>query len=134
MDKLGGEARVFLDPNKLSDDGTVALKGISFSNDGKYLAYTISRSGSDWEEIYVMDVKTQKLLPDHIVWAKFTGADWQGDGFYYSAYDAPEKRQGNFGEERNPEAYITTRWVHLRAKTSSSIRTQPIRSASMAWA
>ena len=91
MDRLGGEQRVFLDPNKLSDDGTVALKNISFSNNGRYFAYVISRSGSDWEEIYVMDVKTGKLLPDHIVWAKFTGADWQGDGFYYSAYDAPEK-------------------------------------------
>ena len=91
MDRLGGEQRVFLDPNKLSDDGTVALKNISFSNDGRYFAYVISRSGSDWEEIFVMDVKTGKLLPDHIVWAKFTGADWLGDGFYYSAYDAPEK-------------------------------------------
>ena len=91
MDRLGGEQRVFLDPNKLSDDGTVALKNISFSNDGRYFSYVISRSGSDWEEIYVMDVKTGKLLPDHIVWAKFTGADWLGDGFYYSAYDAPEK-------------------------------------------
>ena len=91
MDRLGSEQRVFLDSNKLSNDGTVALKNISFSNDGRYFAYVISRSGSDWEEIYVMDVKTGKLLPDHIVWAKFTGADWQGDGFYYSAYDAPEK-------------------------------------------
>ena len=91
MDRLGSEQRVFLDPNKLSNDGTVALKNISFSNDGRYFAYVISRSGSDWEEIFVMDVKTGKLLPDHIVWAKFTGADWLGDGFYYSAYDAPEK-------------------------------------------
>lgn len=91
MDKLGGEQRVFLDPNKLSTDGTVALKSISFSNDGKYLAYVISRNGSDWEEIYVKDVATGKLLDDHIVWAKFTDAAWQGDGFYYSAYDAPEQ-------------------------------------------
>ena len=89
MDKLGGEQRVFLDPNKLSTDGTVALKSISFSNDGKYLVYVISRNGSDWEEIYVKDVATGKLLDDHIVWAKFTDAAWQGDGFYYSAYDAP---------------------------------------------
>lgn len=91
MDKLGGEQRVFLDPNKLSTDGTVALKSISFSNDGKYLAYVISRNGSDWEEIYVKDVATGKLLDDHIVWAKFTDAAWQGNGFYYSAYDAPEQ-------------------------------------------
>lgn len=90
-DRLGGEQRVFLDPNKLSDDGTVALKSISFSNDGKYVAYAISRSGSDWQEFYVMDVATGNLLSDHIEWAKFSGASWQGDGFYYSAYDAPVK-------------------------------------------
>lgn len=88
-DKPGGDARVFLDPNKLSDDGTVALKSVSFSHDGKYVAYGISRSGSDWEEFYVMDANTGKLLDDHIEWAKFSGAAWCGDGFYYSAYDAP---------------------------------------------
>jgi len=86
---LDSEPEVFLDPNKLSEDGTVALTGISFSKDGKYFAYTISRSGSDWREVYVMDISTRKLLSDHIQWAKFSGAAWQGDGFYYSAYDAP---------------------------------------------
>lgn len=86
---LKEKGEVFLDPNKLSDDGTVALTGISFSNDGKYTAYTISRSGSDWTEIYVMDTETKELLPDHIEWAKFTDASWMGDGFYYSAYDKP---------------------------------------------
>lgn len=85
------EREVFLDPNKLSDDGTVALTGVFQSKDGKYTAYTISRSGSDWTEIYVMDTKTKQLLPDHINWAKFTGAQWDGDGFYYSAYPAPEE-------------------------------------------
>lgn len=90
-DRLDGEPRVFLDPNKLSSDGTVALKSISFSNDGKYLAYAISRSGSDWQEFYVMDVETGNLLDDHIEWAKFSVASWRGDGFYYSAYDAPVK-------------------------------------------
>lgn len=91
QDALNSEARVFLDPNKLSDDGTVALTSLSFSNNGKYAAYTISRSGSDWREIYVMDVATGSLLDDHITWAKFTDAAWHGDGFYYSAYDAPSK-------------------------------------------
>jgi prolyl oligopeptidase len=86
---LDGEARILLDPNVLSDDGTVALSGYSFSNNGKYLAYTISRSGSDWREIFVIDLETGDLLEDHIQWAKFTSAAWQGDGFYYSAYDAP---------------------------------------------
>lgn len=88
---LGDTPEVFLDPNTLSDDGTVALTGVSFSNDGKYAAYRISRSGSDWTEIYVMDVATKQLLPDHIQWAKFTGTAWCGDGFYYSAYDRPEE-------------------------------------------
>ena len=89
-ENLDDEPEVFLDPNTLSDDGTVALTGTSFSNDGKYMAYMISRSGSDWTEIYVMDVKTKELLSDHIEWAKFTGAAWDGDGFYYSAYPRPE--------------------------------------------
>lgn len=84
-----GEPEVLLDPNKLSDDGTVSLGGMSLSNDGKYLAYTIQRSGSDWVEIYVMDIATKELLPDHIEWAKFTGAEWYKDGFYYAAYDKP---------------------------------------------
>jgi len=88
-DFLDGEATVLLDPNTLSDDGTVALTGISFSNNGKYMAYTISRSGSDWREIYVIDLTTRIMLDDYILWAKFSGASWKGDGFYYSAYDAP---------------------------------------------
>ena len=96
MDTLGGEAKVLLDPNTLSEDGTVALKGTYFSGDGKYMAYVISRSGSDWEEIFVMDVESGALLDDHIVWAKFTGASWRGDGFYYSAYDAPEENGHEF--------------------------------------
>ena len=91
MDELGGALHEFLDPNKLSTDGTVALQGISFSKDGRYMAYVISRSGSDWQEIYVKDVATGELLSDHIEWAKFGGAQWCGNGFYYSAHDAPEK-------------------------------------------
>ncbi|MDR0982196.1 MAG: prolyl oligopeptidase family serine peptidase [Culturomica sp.] len=91
QDSLNGSPKVFLDPNKLSEDGTVALSGISFSNNGKYCAYIISRSGSDWREIFVIDLATGKLTDDHVQWAKFTSAEWQGDGFYYSAYDAPEK-------------------------------------------
>ena len=83
------EPEVLLDPNKLSDDGTVSFGGGSQSNDGKYYAYLIQRSGSDWVEIYVMDIATKELLPDHIEWAKFTGASWYKDGFFYAAYDKP---------------------------------------------
>lgn len=90
LDSLTAEPKVLLDPNKLSDDGTVALSGLSFSKDGKYLAYSIARSGSDWNEINVMEVATRQLLSDKIEWVKFSGIAWQGDGFYYSAYSKPE--------------------------------------------
>ena len=88
-DQLDGEPRVFLDPNKLSTDGTVALKSLDFSNNGRWAAYAISRSGSDWQEFFVIDLATGELTDDHIEWAKFSDASWQGDGFYYSAYDRP---------------------------------------------
>ncbi|HOE93889.1 MAG TPA: prolyl oligopeptidase family serine peptidase, partial [Candidatus Cryptobacteroides sp.] len=91
-DEPGTPGKVLLDPNTLSDDGTVAYTGSSISKDGKYMAYTISRSGSDWTEIYVLDLQSGKHLEDHIVWGKFTDAAWHGDGFYYSAYDAPSER------------------------------------------
>jgi prolyl oligopeptidase len=91
LDSLNAEPVVLLDPNKLSDDGTVALSSTSFSNDGKYLAYSISKSGSDWNEIFIMEVATRTLLPDHIEWVKFSGISWQGNGFYYSAYSKPAK-------------------------------------------
>lgn len=87
---LDGQPEIFLDPNKLSDDGTVALTGISMSPDGKYIGYTISRSGSDWSEIYILDAATGQQLPDHIEWAKFTDVVWHGDGFFYSAYPTPD--------------------------------------------
>ena len=86
---LTSTPEVFLDPNTFSTDGTVALHAQSFSKDGKYLAYSISRSGSDWNEIFVMDVASKQILSDHINWSKSSDISWQGDGFYYSAYDAP---------------------------------------------
>ncbi|MEI8085532.1 MAG: prolyl oligopeptidase family serine peptidase [Paludibacter sp.] len=87
---LNAEPQVLLDPNTLSKDGTVALTTISFSKDGKYLQYSIARSGSDWNEIFVMDIETRQLLDDHIKWSKFNGISWKGNGFYYSVFDAPE--------------------------------------------
>lgn len=91
QDSLGGESRILLDPNTLSEDGTVALADISPSKDGKYLAYSIARSGSDWNEIFFRDIATGKDLPDHIEWVKFSGLSWYNDGIYYSAYDKPKK-------------------------------------------
>lgn len=104
-DSIGGEKEVFLDPNALSENGTVALTGVFPSNDGKHTAYTVSRNGSDWTEIYVMDTKTKELLPDHIEWAKFTGVEWAGDGFYYSAYPRPEAGKEFSSANENHQIY-----------------------------
>ena len=84
--------RVLLDPNTLSEDGTVALGGTWFSDDGKRLAYSVSDGGSDWRKIYVMDVASGETAPEVLEWVKFSGATWlkDGSGFFYSRYDAPE--------------------------------------------
>ena len=89
----GGAGEVFLDPNRLSEDGTVAVAASSFSKDGRYFAYAAAASGSDWVEIRVMDTADGTLTEDRIEWVKNSGAQWSPDseGFYYSAYDAPEK-------------------------------------------
>jgi len=87
---LAGQPEVFLDPNSLSTDGTIALGQTKFSNDDKYLAYSISRSGSDWQEIFVREVASGKQLTDHIEWARYTSAEWFRDGFFYGRYDAPK--------------------------------------------
>ena len=87
---LTAEPELLLDPNTLSTDGTVALSSIAFSKDGKYLGYSIARSGSDWNEIFVLDVESRQLLTDHIKWSKSSQITWQGNGFYYSGYDTPE--------------------------------------------
>lgn len=91
MDSLTAEPKVVLDPNTLSADGTVALSGTAIFDDGKLLAYGISRSGSDWQEWIVRDVETGEDLPDRIEWVKFSRASWlrDGSGFFYSRYEAP---------------------------------------------
>jgi len=103
---LTGKPEVFIDPNKLSDDGTVSLGGINFSLHGKYAAYTIQKSGSDWQEGYVMDVATKKLLSDKLTWLKFTGFSWKGDeGFYYSRFPAPTGEDQLKGKNTNQQVY-----------------------------
>lgn len=85
-----GEEEVFLDPNKLSEDGTTSLAGTAFTKDGRLFAYSVSIAGSDWRNIYVMDAETKELLADEISDAKFTGISWKGnEGFYYSTYEQP---------------------------------------------
>src|SRR6185295_7304737 len=88
---LAAQPEVLLDPNTLSADGTVALSGMSISDDGKLMAYSLSASGSDWQEWKVRDVETRKDLNDDLKWVKFSGASWTPDnkGFFYSRYDEP---------------------------------------------
>ncbi len=88
--EINGEAEVVLDPNRLSADGTTGLKQFSLSKDGKLAAYALSKGGSDWMEISVMDMNTKKTLEDKLEWVKVSGIAWQGNGFYYSRYPKPE--------------------------------------------
>ena len=93
QDSLDGPARVLLDPNTWSKDGTVALSGLAISDDGKYLAYGQAASGSDWNTWHVLDVATAKPLDDELKWVKFSGASWTADGrgFFYSRFPEPKK-------------------------------------------
>ncbi|WP_129714181.1 prolyl oligopeptidase family protein [Pedobacter sp. SYP-B3415] len=94
---LSGEPEILIDPNTFSDDGTVALQATAFSKTQKYFAYSVAASGSDWQEIYVMDFQSRKLLAEKITYVKFTGISWAGDeGFYYSGYDRPADEAAKF--------------------------------------
>ncbi len=109
QDGLEGERTMLLDPNTLSTDGTVALNGLSITDDGRLAAYAISEAGSDWMVWRVRDVVSGKDLPDRIEWSKFSGASWlkDGSGFFYARYDAP-------GDESFKEAnYFHKVYFHL---------------------
>ncbi|HTG87286.1 MAG TPA: prolyl oligopeptidase family serine peptidase [Pyrinomonadaceae bacterium] len=104
---VNGKPEVFLDPNTFSTDGTSVLSAFSLSKDGKYLAYGISTGGSDWVTVSVMEVATRKKLSDEVLWIKNAGVSWQGDGFYYSRYPAPEK-----GKELTSKNEFQTVYFH----------------------
>ena len=88
---FNGKEEVFLDPNKLTADGTAAVSLIGFSHNKQYAAYSVAQAGSDWNNIYVIEIATKRKLVDELKWTKFSGAAWKGDGFYYSKFDKPEK-------------------------------------------
>ncbi|RMG14241.1 MAG: S9 family peptidase [Deltaproteobacteria bacterium] len=108
LEGAGAEPRLLLDPNTFSEDGTVALTYWTPSEDGKRIAYAISRAGSDWKEWHVLDVETGKVLPDVIRWSKFSGASWSpdGSGFYYSAYDPPQEDEALTGQNYFQKLYF----------------------------
>ena len=108
------EGRVLLDPNTLSKDGTVAVSGTGFSDDGKLLAYSIADGGSDWQVWHIRDVETGKDLPDEIRWSKFSGASFtrDGKGFFYSRYPAPPETEKLTSVNRNHQI-----WYHAVGST-----------------
>ncbi len=109
QESLDGEPRVLIDPNTLSEDGTVALGGMSISRDGKLMAWATNVSGSDWRTWYVRDIDTGEDLSDKVEWSKFSGASWdeKGEGFYYSRYDAPTE-----GDELEDANYFQKLYYH----------------------
>jgi len=87
-----GTEEVFLDPNKLSSDGTTSLAGVSFSKDGSLVAYQISEGGSDWTKVIILKADDKSQVGDTLQNVKFSGMSWQGnDGIYYSSYDKPKE-------------------------------------------
>lgn len=107
LKNLKDEPELFFDPNKLSDDGTAALSVMNFSKEAKYMAYSISQSGSDWQTGFIMDVATKEKLDDQLHWLKFTGFSWKGDeGFYYSRYPEPKEEDKLKGVNATQQVYF----------------------------
>ena len=103
---LNGTPELLLDPNKFSADGTSRLGAFSWSPKGKYVLYGVSKGGSDWNDLYVLDVTTKKPLSDHIEWVKNGGGSWMGeDGFFYSRYPEPEKGRELYTKNENQKVY-----------------------------
>lgn len=102
---LDDDAEVLLDPNKFAEDGTIALAGFGISKDGKFMAYSTASGGSDWNEIYVMEIKSRKMLDDNIKWVKFSGISWWKHGFFYSSYDEPKEDDVLSGQNQYHKVY-----------------------------
>jgi prolyl oligopeptidase len=105
QDDLAAEPKVFIDPNTFSEDGTIALSDIAISKDGKFAAYSIAKAGSDWNEVYVMEVETRNKLADELKWVKFSGISWKKEGFYYSRYPEPGKGMELSAKNENHKVY-----------------------------
>jgi len=90
--KKGEDAEeIFLDPNTFHENGTISLGGMSFSKNGKLVAYQISEGGSDWRKVIVMNAETKEIVEDTLVDVKFSGLSWyKNEGFYYSSYEKPD--------------------------------------------
>jgi len=103
---LDGEEELFLDPNTITESGTAAISLLGFSNDKRYVAYAIAQAGSDWSNIYIMEIATKTQLNDELKWTKFSGAAWKGDGFYYSKFDEPKNGTDFSGANTHQKIYF----------------------------
>ncbi|MGI8672141.1 MAG: prolyl oligopeptidase family serine peptidase [Luteitalea sp.] len=105
---LDATPELLLDPNALSADGTVAVGSTTFSDDGRYMAYSLSESGSDWLRWKVRDVATSRDLSDEVRWSKFSGAAWtrDGSGFFYSRFDAPKPGEALTGVNKHQKVWF----------------------------
>jgi len=99
--KENGQEQILIDPNEKSKDGIISISFTSLNEDGTLLAYGQSNAGSDWTDIYVMNVNSGKIHSEILKWVKFSGVDWnqKGNGFYYSRY--PEPHEGKEFENKN---------------------------------
>ncbi|HHJ53878.1 MAG TPA: S9 family peptidase [Caldithrix abyssi] len=99
---LDSPPKVVLDPNQLSTDGTVSVSALALSRDGKLLAYGLSSSGSDWQEIKIQDVDSGKDYKEVLKWCKFSSIAWKhdGSGFFYNRFPAegtvPKEDRNNY--------------------------------------
>ncbi|MEX0937296.1 MAG: prolyl oligopeptidase family serine peptidase [Pirellulales bacterium] len=107
LDTLDAEPQVLLDPNTWSDDGTVALAGLAFSDDGKYIAYGIAESGSDWRTWHIMEIESGRKLEDEIQNVKFSSVEWTADGkgFFYGRYERPDEGEAYQALNLNQKVY-----------------------------
>ena len=92
-ESLTSSPRVLIDPNALSPDGSISLALVAPSPDGKYVAFSLSEGGADWQTIYVREITSGRDLADTVRWMRFSGISWtkDGGGFYYSRYPEPPK-------------------------------------------
>lgn len=99
------EGKVFLDPNKFSEEGTTSLSAFSVSKDGKYAVYGTSEGGSDWNEYKVVEIPSAKETGDHLKWIKFSGAAWKDDGFFYGRFPEPTEGDELSSANENKQIY-----------------------------
>lgn len=105
-DNRDAEPEVFLDPNSFSEDGTVGLSGISFTEDGSLSAHQVTEGGSDWRKVIVMDAVSKKVLEDTMINIKFSGTSWyKNEGFFYSSYDNPKDGSQLSGKTQHHKLY-----------------------------